>query len=83
MLLAVITGVSIVLRFEQFGKISAISERKQFRIVPVCVPSVRKWGAYNMRTIVDKFDFKFANRVNFLMQLHLQWDENSFAGKPW
>merc|ERR1712110_1382888 len=33
MLLAVITGVSIV-----------------FRIVPVCVPSVRKWGAYNMRT---------------------------------
>ena len=37
-----------------------------FRIVPVCVPSVRKWGAYNMRTIVDKFDFKFANRVNLL-----------------
>ena len=35
-----------------------------FRIVPVCVPSVRKWGAYNMRTIMDKFDFKFANRVN-------------------
>jgi hypothetical protein len=45
MLLAVITGVSIV-----------------FRIAPVCVPSVRKWGAYNMRTIIDKFDFKFANR---------------------
>ena len=39
-----------------------------FRIVPVCVPSVRKWGAYNMATIIDKFDFKFANRVtiNFL-----------------
>ena len=34
-----------------------------FRIVPVCVPSVRKWGAYNMATIIDKFDFKFANRV--------------------
>ena len=34
-----------------------------FRIVPVCVPSVRKWGAYNMKTIIDKFDFKFANRV--------------------
>merc|ERR1712130_708917 len=32
MLLAVITGLSIV-----------------FRIVPVFVPSVRKWGAYNMR----------------------------------
>jgi len=26
------------------------------------VPSVRKWGAYNMATIIDKFDFKFANR---------------------
>ena len=38
-------------------------ETMPFRIVPVCVPSVRKWGAYNMKTIIDKFDFKFANRV--------------------
>lgn len=72
MLLAVITGVSIVLRFErsQFWKSVQFWRENNwtmlFRIVPVCVPSVRKWGAYNMRTIVDKFDFKFANRVNLL-----------------
>ena len=40
-----------------------IVNTNSFRIVPVCVPSVRKWGAYNMATIIDKFDFKFANRV--------------------
>ena len=60
MLLAVITGVSIVFRFSFFF---TFLETMPFRIVPVCVPSVRKWGAYNMKTIIDKFDFKFANRV--------------------
>ena len=44
-----------------------------FRIVPVCVPSVRKWGAYNMATIIDKFDFKFANRVTISFFFKIRW----------
>ena len=80
MLLAVITGVSIIFRLAAFQPIYDTEpfrylcvqshpllmqtvNTNSFRIVPVCVPSVRKWGAYNMATIIDKFDFKFANRV--------------------
>ena len=80
MLLAVITGVSIIFRLATFQPIYDTEpflylcvhshpflmqtvNTNFFRIVPVCVPSVRKWGAYNMATIIDKFDFKFANRV--------------------
>ena len=50
-----------------------IVNTNSFRIVPVCVPSVRKWGAYNMATIIDKFDFKFANRVTISFFFKIRW----------
>ena len=46
MLLAVVTGVTLVVR-----------------IVPLCVPSVRPWGAYNLNTIMDKFNYKMTDMV--------------------
>jgi len=30
------------------------------RLVPLLIPSVRPWGAYNMRTIMDKFHFRLS-----------------------
>lgn len=41
------------------------------RIVPLLIPSVRPWGAYNLNMITDKFGFKMGDRVRCILQTSL------------